>query len=62
MHLSYPQTYDPTYFPELEILNFDDFLGCASLPSTAFLPLKASELSNFKTSSISKQISVTFVS
>ena len=45
------------YFTELENLNFCNFLGCANLPSIAFLPLP--KLSNFNTSSISRQISVT---
>ena len=47
------------YFPELKNLNFWDFKGCASQRTVAFLPLQASKLSNLKTFSISKQISVT---
>ena len=47
------------FFPETENLNFGDFEGCLSQPKAAFLPLQASKLSNFKTSSISKQFSDT---
>ena len=46
----------------LESLNFGDFQGRANLPSGAFFPVQASELSKFKTSSNSKQISIDFVS
>ena len=47
------------YFPELENLNFGDFYSCPSQPNTAFLPLQACKLLNFKTCLISKQFSVT---
>jgi len=39
-------------------LNFGDFKGCPSQLKAAFLPLQASKLSNFRTSLISKNISV----
>ena len=35
------------------------FKGCPSQPNAAFSPLKTSKLSNFKSSSITKQFSVT---
>ena len=47
------------FLPETENLTFGNFQGYPSLPKVAFLPLQASKLSNFKTSSISKQFSVT---
>ena len=57
MHFSYPQTNEPDYFPELEILIFGDFKDSTNLPSAAFLPLQASELSNFMVSLIFEQMS-----
>ena len=47
------------FFPETENLNFGDFYGCPSQPKTIFLPLQVFRLSNFKTSSIYEQFSVT---
>ena len=47
------------FFPETENLSFGDFWGYPSQPKAAFLPLQVSKLWKFKTSSISKQFSVT---
>ena len=60
MHLSCPQKYEPFIFLNLKIWIFVIFkTALANQPSPAFLPLQASKLSNFMTSSISRQILVT---
>jgi hypothetical protein len=61
MHLSYPQTYEPNYFPELDILIFGSFNAVLAYQAQ-FLALTSLELPLFKTISISKQSSVPLVS
>ena len=54
MHLSFSQTYEPFIFLNMKIW----ILGICQ-PTMTFFPLQVSKMSNFKTFSISKQISGT---